>query len=105
MNINRFAVVVGLFCGLTAVAAAQSSPGDGGKGEIKQAVDGAKATAGEKKADFEKRIKAELDELDAKISELDKKISKMGEDHERTSRARASRTHDQLAQGSRKTGS
>ena len=77
-----------MVCAVAAGAAglrAQSTSGE----KVKQAVKDAKEDARETKADFEKRVKADLDELDAKIDQLGKKMSAMGEDGRKKAKAEA----------------
>ena len=78
MKIKRHAVILGLACIVAVNAAglrAQSASGGNVKDDIKQTVNDVKAYVGEKKADYEKRTKADLDDLDAKIDQLKKKMS------------------------------
>ena len=90
MKIKRNAVVLGLACVVAANAAglrAQSASGEKARDDAKQTVNDVKTFAREKKADYEKRIKAELDDLSARIDRLGKKMS--GLDAEGKGNARA----------------
>ncbi len=78
MKMKRNAVILGLACIVTANTAglrAQPASGDKVKDDVKQAVNDTQTYVGEKKVDYEKRIRADLDDLDAKIDQLKKKIS------------------------------
>jgi len=87
---KRNAVIVGLACVVAASAAglrAQSTSGEKMKADAKQTVNDVKTYVGEKKADYEKRTKAELDDLDAKIAQLNKKMSDLSMDGKKKAKA------------------
>ena len=83
MKIKRNAVIIGLACVFAAnVAALRAQPtsGEKVKGDVKQTVNDVKTDVGEKKAEYEKWAKAQLDEMDAKIDQLTKKMSELSQD-------------------------
>lgn len=87
---KRNAVILGLACVVAANAAglrAQSTSGQKAKDDVKQTANDVKTYVGEKKADYEKRTKAELDELDAKIDQLVKKMSDLSQEGKKKAKA------------------
>ena len=87
---KRNAVILGLAFVVAVNAAglrAQSTSGEKMKADAKQTVNDVKTYVGEKKADYEKRTKAELDDLDAKIAQLDKKMSDLSIDGKKKAKA------------------
>ena len=83
-------VILGLACVVAANAAglrAQSTSGGKVKDDIKQTVNDVKTYVGEKKADYEKRTKAELDDLDAKIDQFNKKMSGLSAEGKKNAKA------------------
>jgi hypothetical protein len=81
MNKKRTVVVFGLGCVLGANLAGLRAEGTAGgnvKDDVKQTASDVKTFVSGKKADYEKRIKEELDDLDAKIDQLGRKISGLG---------------------------
>ena len=88
---KRTSVILGLAFAVAASSAGLGAqPASGGKvgDDVKQTVHDATATVGEKKADYEKRIKTEMDDLDAKIRRLEKHLSKLSRESEDKQRAR-----------------
>lgn len=89
MKLN--AVVLGLACVVAANAAgrgAQPTPGEKIKDEVDQTVDDVEAYVSDKKADYEKRTKAGLDDLDVKIDQLDRKMSGLSKEGKKKAKAR-----------------
>ena len=87
---KRNAVILALACVISANAAglrAQSTSGEKVKEDVKQTAGDVNAYVGEKKADYEKRIKAELDDLGARIDQLNKKMSALGEEGRKKAKA------------------
>jgi hypothetical protein len=90
MQIKRNAVILGLACVVAANAAglrAQSTSGEKVKNDVKQTTNDVNTYVGEKKADYEKRIKVELDELGAKIDQLNNKMSNLGQEGKKKGQA------------------
>jgi len=94
---KRNAVILSLACAVAVNAAglrAQPTSGEKVKGDVKRMVNDVNTYVGEKKADYEKRVKAELDDLGARIDQLNKKMSSLGKEGKKKARVRLAELRD-----------